>query len=82
MNKLIKLSKSSISEAEKKAVLRVLDKEYLGMGEEVKNFEAHLSNYFEREVCCVVNGTAALQLALQACEIKVDDEVIVPAIKS
>lgn len=80
MNKLIKLSKSSISEAEKKAVLRVLDKEYLGMGEEVKNFEAHLSNYFEREVCCVVNGTAALQLALQACEIKVDDEVIVPSL--
>ena len=80
MNKLIKLSKSSISEAEKKAVLSVLDKEYLGMGEEVKNFEAHLSNYFEREVCCVVNGTAALQLALQACEIKVDDEVIVPSL--
>jgi dTDP-4-amino-4,6-dideoxygalactose transaminase len=80
MNKLIKLSKSSINDSEKKAVLKVLDKEYLGMGEEVKYFETQLEIYFEREVCCVVNGTAALQLAIQACDFKPDDEVIVSSL--
>ena len=65
---------------EKKAVLRVLDKEFLGMGEEVLTFEQDLSNFFERETICVVNGTAALHLALQACGINQGDEVIIPSI--
>ena len=37
--KKIRLSKSSISQKEKDAVLKVLDSEFLGMGEEVKLFE-------------------------------------------
>ena len=78
-NKIIKLSKSSISDEEKKAVLRVLDNEYLGMGPEVKNFESDLSKYFNREAICVSSGTAALHLALQACNIKMGDEVLVPS---
>ena len=36
---MIRLSKSSIGIAEKRSVLNVLDKEFLGMGEEVLNFE-------------------------------------------
>ena len=45
--KLIKLSKSCISEKEKLAVLEVLESEYLGMGEYVKIFEEKLSEGHE-----------------------------------
>lgn len=78
--KLIKLSKSSISEEEKSAVIDVLDRGMFGMGSDVKNFEEALSDFFGRDVVCVVNGTAALQLALQAANIKFGDEVLVPSL--
>ena len=42
-DKLIRLSKSCLGEAEKLAVLGVLDREYLGMGAEVKQFEQALT---------------------------------------
>ena len=77
---IIRLSKSCISKAEKNAVISVLDKEYLGMGEEVWNFEKKLTNYFNRETLCVSNGTAALQLAIEACDIGIGDEVLVPSL--
>ena len=64
--RIIRLSKSCLGNKEKKAVLDVLDKEYLGMGEEVKKFETALSSFFNRSAICVVNGTCALQLALQS----------------
>jgi dTDP-4-amino-4,6-dideoxygalactose transaminase len=79
-NNLIRLSKSCIKDAEKQAVMRVLDKEFLGMGEQVRIFEEKLSEFFQRPVACVVNGTAALHLALQACGISDGDEVLVPSI--
>ena len=79
-NEIIKLSKSCISEKEKNSVLSVLEKEYLGMGEEVRQFEKKLSIFFGRETICVSSGTAALQLALEACEIGHGDEVLVPSI--
>ena len=78
--KLIRLSKSIISDSEKQAVIEVLNNEYLGMGENVKNFEKKLSFFFNRPVACVSSGTAALQLALQACGIGKDDEVLVQSI--
>ena len=77
---LIRLSKSDISHKEIKSVVGVLKKGFLGMGDEVKEFELKLSNYLGREVVCVVNGTAALQLALQACNIGSGDEVLVPSL--
>ena len=77
---MIKLSKSCISIKEIKAVNKVLSKEYLSMGPEVKKFENDLNFFFKREVVCVSSGTAALQLALQALGIKKGDEVLVPAI--
>ena len=77
---MIRLSKSSISEAEKQAVTAVLDKEYLGMGAEVQMFEKMLSDYFGRTAVCVANGTAALQLALQASSIGHGDEVLIPSL--
>lgn len=79
-NHLIRLSKSCIGEAEKKAVEGVLDREYLGMGAEVQQLEQALTTFFGRQAVCVVNGTAALQLALQACDIKPGDEVLVPSL--
>lgn len=77
---LIKLSKSYLSTHEKRAVLKVLDKAYLGMGDEVATFERNLSFFFKRPSVCVINGTAALHLALLAIGIKKNDEVIVPSL--
>ena len=79
MKKLIRLSKSCISNLEKKSVERVLSKEYLGMGDEVQVFEKKLKKILNRPVVCVNSGTAALHLALQACGIGVGDEVLVPS---
>ncbi|MFA6136953.1 MAG: DegT/DnrJ/EryC1/StrS family aminotransferase [Sulfurimonas sp.] len=81
MNK-IRLSKSSISQAEKDAVLKVLDSEYLGMGEEVKLFEEKIQKYLhtEMDVVCVNTGTSALHLALSALGLQSGDEVLVPSL--
>lgn len=80
--KKIRLSKSSIAEEEKAAVLKVLDKEFLGMGEEVMLFEEEIKAYLETdfEVVCVNTGTSALHLALEALDIKAGDEVLVPSL--
>ena len=79
-DKQIRLSKSCIGEAEKLAVMGVLDREFLGMGAEVQQFEQALTEFFGRPTVCVVNGTAALQLALQACDIGLGDEVLVQSL--
>jgi dTDP-4-amino-4,6-dideoxygalactose transaminase len=76
----IRLSKSCIGEAEKEAVMRVLNRGFFGMGQEVKSFEDSLTNFFGRPALCVVNGTAALHLALQATGIGDGDEVLVQSI--
>ena len=77
----IRLSKSSISRKEKEAVLNVLEKEYLGMGEEVKISEEKIKNYLQTpmEVVCVNTGTSALHLSLIALNLKKGDEVLVPS---
>jgi len=78
--KLIRLSKSCLSKTEKNAVMGVLEREFLGMGEEVFLFEQALSEFFGRPATCVVNGTAALHLALQSCGVGPGDEVLVPSL--
>mgnify|MGYP001168967589 CR=1 FL=1 len=77
---MIRLSKSSLGKAEKNSVMKVLNKEFLGMGEEVQLFENQLSDFFNREVVCVVNGTSALHLALQAIGVSKGDEVLVQSV--
>ncbi len=77
---MIRLSKSCIGDAEKLAVMGVLDREFLGMGAEVQQFEQALTEFLGRPATCVVNGTAALQLALQACGIGHGDEVLVQSL--
>ncbi len=78
----IRLSKSSISETEKQAVLEVLDKEYLGMGQEVGFFEQKIKDYLktDMQVVCVNTGTSALHLALSALGLREGDEVLVPSL--
>ena len=55
-------------------------KRILGMGDKVKEFENQLSDFFGRPAVCVVNGTAALHLALQAIGLKSGDEVLVQSL--
>jgi dTDP-4-amino-4,6-dideoxygalactose transaminase len=76
----IRLSKASLTAAEYSAISRPFDRVFLGMGAEVKGFEEELAAYLGRPVACVVNGTAALHLALQACGLKAGDEVLVPSL--
>jgi len=82
MNGKIRLSKSSISQKEKDAVIKVLDKEFLGMGEEVQQFEQKIKQYLETEmeVVCVNTGTSALHLSLSALNLQEGDEVLVPSL--
>lgn len=77
---IIRLSKSCIGNDEKRAVQRVLEREFLGMGEEVQQFEKNLQAYLGRPTVCVVNGTAAIQLALQAIGVGMGDEVLVQSL--
>ncbi len=79
MATMIRLSKSKIGKEEISAVTKVLKNEYLGMGEEVGVFEKDLSKFFLRESICVSSGTAAIQLAIQACNIGNGDEILVPS---
>ena len=76
---MIRLSKSKIGKEEISAVIKVLEKEYLGMGEEVGIFEKDLSKLFLRDSVCVSSGTAAVQLAIQGCNIGNGDEILVPS---
>lgn len=78
--KLIRLSKSCLGDAEKQAVAGVLGREYLGMGAEVQQFEQALTEFFGRPAVSAVNGTAALHLALQACDVGAADEVLVQSL--
>ena len=77
---IIRLSKSCIGRSEIDAVTKVLENEFLGMGDQVKEFEDQLSELFGRPVVCVVNGTAALHLALQAIGLNIGDEVLVQSL--
>jgi dTDP-4-amino-4,6-dideoxygalactose transaminase len=78
--KIIRLSKSCLGTDEKKAAIRVLDNEFLGMGLEVRKFENELEAFFNRPVVCVSTGTAALHLALQAIGVGNGDEVLVQSL--
>src|ERR1044072_4462354 len=62
------------------AVQRVLDTSAFILGREVEAFERAFGEYVGASECVgVSNGTAAIQLALQACGVGHGDEVIVPA---
>jgi dTDP-4-amino-4,6-dideoxygalactose transaminase len=78
--RLVRLSKSCLSDSEKLAVMKALDREFLGMGSEVVRFERELEELFGRPTVCVANGTAALHLALASIGVGAQDEVLVPSL--
>ena len=62
------------------AIRRVLDQSSYVLGPEVEHFEREFAEYIGTAHCVAVNsGTAAIQLALQACGVGRGAEVIVPA---
>ena len=62
------------------AIQRVLDHTGFIQGEEVKSFEAAFADYLGADGAAgVASGTAAIQLALQACGVGRGDEVITTA---
>ena len=71
-----------MGETEIAAVSEAVRRAALGMGAEVEAFEKELAQFIggNRQVICVNTGTAALQLAVQACGIGRGDEVLVPTL--
>jgi dTDP-4-amino-4,6-dideoxygalactose transaminase len=62
------------------AVARVIESSSFVLGRDVEEFEAAFADYVGARFCVgVSNGTAAIQLVLQACGVGAGDEVIVPA---
>ncbi len=80
---MIKISKAVVGEAELEAMGRVMREDgYLGIGREVRAFEAELQAYLggrDRQVVCLNSGTAALHLAVQAVT-RPGDEVLVQSL--
>lgn len=77
---MLRLSKSVVGKEEIEAVAKVLQKEYLGMGENVKEFEDLLTDYFDTPSVCVNTGTSAIHLAVQAIGLGPGDEVLVQSL--
>ena len=80
---MIHISRSVVGAAELEAMGRVIREDgYLGMGQEVRAFEAELQEYLggrDRTVICLNSGTAALHLAVQALT-SPGDEVLVQSL--
>lgn len=77
----IPIHRPSVGAAELTRIGDVLESRWLGSGDAARDFEAQLAKLVEsRHVLAVASGTAALQLALVACEPKPGDEVILPSL--
>jgi dTDP-4-amino-4,6-dideoxygalactose transaminase len=80
---MMRLSKAVVGPAELEAMGRVMREDgYLGMGREVRAFEADLQKYLggqDHQVVCLNSGTSALHLAVQAVT-RPGDEVLVQSL--
>ena len=78
---MIYVNEPQFSGNEKKYLNECIDSGWVSSGGPfVKKFESEFSNYIGRKHgVAVCNGTAALEVALYAANIKQGDEVIVPA---
>jgi len=77
---MIHIAKPVMGEAEKKAVMAVLDSGMIAQGPAVKRFEEAFAKYIGVKHAVATNsGTSALHVALLASGIGPGDEVIVPA---
>ncbi len=72
--------KPEITEKEKEYVLKCLESTWISSkGEYIEKFEQYIADYVGVDhATCVMNGTAALHLALLCLDIGPKDEVIVP----
>jgi perosamine synthetase len=76
----IPFAKPLVGDAEQTAVGRVLASGMLAQGSEVASFERELAAWFDApEAIALSSGTAALEIVLDALDIREGDEVIVPA---
>lgn len=81
MNWKVPLSDLDFGVEEKEAVLKVLDKGWLTMGEITQQFEQEFARQVRvKHAIAVTNGTASLHLACRALGIGPGDEVIVPSL--
>ena len=80
MSNAIPLAKPSLSEAERQAVLDVLQSPVLASGPRVEHFAKSIAELTERDcgIPCS-SGTAGLTLVLAALGIGAGDKVVVPA---
>lgn len=82
MDKLIPLSVPNLKGKELEYVTNAIKSEWVSTaGEYVDRFEKEISNYVKSKgaVSCQ-NGTSGLHIALKLCDVKSDDEVIVPTL--
>jgi perosamine synthetase len=78
---IIPVQRPCLGPEELQAVERVFQSGWLGLGEVTQAFEDELRSFLgARHVVAVSNGTAALHLALNALDLKPQDEVLVPTL--
>lgn len=75
----IPMSKPSIGQNEKDAVLKILNNGWLSQGKVTEKFEFNLSNYLSSNVAVVNNGTSALICSLMVHNIKHGDKIAIPS---
>ena len=79
--KFIPYGKQFIDKKDISNVVKVLKKEKITSGDEVKKFETRLTKFFGSKFATVCNsGTSALYLAFLAIDLKKNDKIIMPAI--
>ena len=77
----VPLSDVNLGPEEKDAVMQVLERGWLAMGEETQAFESEFSAMTgAKHAIAVANGTASLHLACAALGLGAGDEVIVPSL--
>ena len=77
---MIPLSRVTVTEEMKRAILEVVDSGRFILGPEVKAFEKEFAGYIGvAHAIAVSQGTAAIQLAVQAIGVSPGDEVLVPS---
>ena len=78
---MIPVQRPFLGPEELQAVERVFQSGWLGLGEVTQAFESELRRFLgARHAVAVSNGTAALHLALDALDLKPQDEVLVPTL--
>lgn len=77
---MIEHSNTTLGIAEKHALCKVIDHNYISEGKQVLSFEKELSSYIgTKGGIATSTGTLALHLALSALDLKKSDAVIIPA---